>query len=122
MRPKRKEGQRLASESPNTNRRPSVRKRSPLGDVEEAHEGSSCPDCGRRPGWHDIGEDARVIRHRMHARREKSINDPPPEDGYYKFAQHGIVSKTRVVETLARRRCSGNQQFRRVVDHVPFWT
>ena len=30
---------------------------------------------------------------------EKSINDPPPEDGYYEFTQHGIVSKAWGVET-----------------------
>src|ERR1700722_3741462 len=96
--------------------------RSPLGDVEEGHEGSSCPDCGRRPGWHDFGEDAGVVRHRMHAGGEKSINDPPPEDGYYKLTQHGIVSKARGVETTARGRRSRGKQFRRIVDHVPFRT
>jgi 2-polyprenyl-6-methoxyphenol hydroxylase-like FAD-dependent oxidoreductase len=26
---------------------------------------------------------------------------PPPQDGYYKFSQHGVVSKTWVVETPA---------------------
>src|ERR1700722_4842007 len=94
----------------------------PPGDVEEAHKGSSCPDCGRRPGWHDVSEDARVVRHRMYARREKSIDDPPPEDGYYKLTQHGIVSKARGFETTARGRRSRDKQFRRILDHVPFRT
>src|ERR1700721_106638 len=73
----------------------------PERDPEETHEGSPCPNCGGRTRRYDIGQDARVIRHRMHAGREKSVNDPPPEDGYYEFTQHGIVSKARIVETLA---------------------
>ena len=56
---------------------------------------------GGRPRWHDVGEDARVTRDRMHARREKPIDDAPPQDGYYKFTQHGIVSEAWIVETPA---------------------
>ena len=50
---------------------PRTRNGSSPGNVQKTHEGSSCPDCGGRPRWHDIGEDARIIRHRMHASQEK---------------------------------------------------
>jgi len=69
--------------------------------MEETHEGSSRADSRRRPGWDDIGEDARVVRGLLHARREEPDDDPASQDGHHKLAQHGIVSKARAIGRLA---------------------